>query len=96
MKYRDFEIRKPGYLVDNDGTTKVTRYELVKWFKRDNGESPYCLVIAWITRNDKECSWDFTSVGMRFIDYYETGLAEYVRNYVHILEMIWQDADKGE
>lgn len=91
MKYRDFEIRKTSA-----STAAEPRYELVKWFRRDNGEPPYCTVIAWIDRNPRECSWKFSSVGMRFIDYYETGLAEYVRQYVHILEMIWQDADKGE
>lgn len=95
MKYRDFEIRKHNAPVD-DGRTNKPRYELVKWFKRDNGEPPYCIVIAFITYNAKEPCWEFQSVGMRFIDYFETGLDEYVRNYIHILDLIWQDVDKGE
>ena len=87
MKYRDFEIRKCT------GTNAERHhYELVKW----NGEPPYCFVIAWIDRDSRECSWKFASVGMRFIDYYEYGLVEYVKWYIHILEMIWQDADRGE
>lgn len=90
MKYRDFEIRKC-----TGSPAAEPRYELVKWFRRDNGEPPYCIVIGWIKRNNRECAWDFASVGMRFIDYYEDGLAEYVRWYVHILEMIWEDSDRG-
>lgn len=91
MKYRDFEIRKC-----TGSTAESHHYELVKWNRRENGEPPYCFVIAWIDRDPRECSWKFSSVGMRFIDYCEEGLVDYVKWYVHLLEMIWQDADKGE
>ena len=91
MKYRDFEIRKC-----TASPAAEPRYELVKWFRRDNGEPPYCLPIAYIKRNNVECSWDFRSVGMRFIDYCEEGLVDYVKWHVHLLDMIWHDVDKGE
>jgi hypothetical protein len=91
MKYRDFEIRRCT------GTTaEVHDYELVKWNRRDNGEPPYSLVLAWLDKDKRDGGWNFSSFGMRFIDYCEDGLVDYVKWYLHILEMIWQDADKGE
>lgn len=72
LRFNDFEIRK---LDDN-------RYELVKW----NGDSNF--TIAFITHNDKENDWEFESVGMRFIEYYEGGLCDYIKHYIALIDTI--------
>lgn len=72
MRFNNFEIKK----IDNN------RYELVKW----DGDS--CFTIAFIAYNDKENDWDFESVGMRFIEYYESGLCDYIKHYMALIDTI--------
>lgn len=72
MRFNNFEIIK---LNDN-------RYELVKW----NGNSNF--TIAFITYDDKENDWNFESVGMRFIEYYEGGLCDYIKHYMALIDVI--------
>lgn len=76
MKYRDFEIVK-------DALGKPS-YAVVKWLRQENGKPPECVLIAKLDM-DNTGEWHFRSIGMRFLDYYEDGLVEFVRNYVRIL-----------
>lgn len=77
MKYRDFEIIR-------DKTASEPTYNVVKWLRQGNGLPPECLVIARLL-TDPLGEWRFISIGTRFLDYYEDGLVEFVRNYVRIL-----------
>lgn len=72
MRFNDFEIKK----INNN------RYELVK----RNGDSNF--TIAFITYDDKENDWNFESVGMRFIEYYEGGLCDYIKHYMALIDVI--------
>ena len=98
MKFKGFEIRS---YVGLDGRTTEGRYEVVKWYTTKSpievtdactGEKKmrdtFCYVVAWITWNPKEPEWEFESVGMRFIDDYEDGLCEFIKQFVKLLDVI--------
>lgn len=72
MRFKDFEMRK----INDD------KYEVVKW--TDN----YCITIAFINYDKHEGSWEFESVGMRFIDEYEFGLCKYIEKYMGLVDAI--------
>jgi hypothetical protein len=72
MRFKDFEIRK----INDD------KYEVVKW--TDN----YCFTIAFIDWDKHEDSWEFDGVGMRFINYYENGLCDYIKKYMDLIDVV--------
>jgi hypothetical protein len=74
MRFKTFEIRKCN---GNDD-----KLEVVKWFNHS------CIVIAFIEYNPKELGWSLRSVGMRFVDEYEEGLAEYIKNFMNLVECV--------
>ena len=78
MRFNDFEIRK---------CKDSNNYELVKWLSNNN-EKEVCIVVAMIRWNNKEPCWCFDSVGMRFVEYYETGLCEYIKAFMNLVDVI--------
>ena len=72
IRYKDFEIRKR-----NNG-----KYEIVKWSKERYNGKRFCWVIAFLNWNDKEPCWVLDGVGTRFIDDYENGLCEFIREFL--------------
>lgn len=74
MRFKTFEIRK------NKGNDD--KLEVIKWF----GDT--CIVIAFIEYKPKEPGWEIRSVGMRFIEEYEEGLAEYIKNFMNLVECV--------
>ena len=74
MKFKDFEIRRCA-----GANAEYAEYELVKWYKTPSGTR--CYVLAFIKWNPHEPTWEFESVGMRFIEDYENGLCEYIKKF---------------
>ena len=99
IRYKDFEIRPTVYL---DGHKEPNKYDVVKWEKhkprevydltlgRKRMSDRGCFSIAHIYWNEKEPCWEFESVGTRFLEYYEDGLCEFVREW---LELIGEPAE---
>lgn len=106
MRFKDFEIRPTTYL---DGKKRKNRYDVVKWKKADKpfesisletGEKgmtdTYCFSVAHIYWNEKEPCWEFESVGTRFLEYYEEGLAQFVYKFIEVLDWCREvDDDEG-
>lgn len=67
--FKTFEIR-----AIND-----TDFEIVKW--HDNKCSTTCYVVAFLKWNKKEPCYGFESCGLRFLKYYESGLAEFINSF---------------
>lgn len=82
MRFKTFEIRK------NKGNDD--KLEVIKWF----GDT--CIVIAFIEYKPKEPGWEIRSVGMRFIEEYEEGLAEYIKNFMNLVECVRKYSIDGQ
>lgn len=104
MKFKDFEIRPTTTL---DGSTPRNRYELVKWKKYPSpievvdlvtGETKEqqhgCFVIAFLEYNEKEPCWEFRSVGLRYLEYREDGLEDYIQAYLRLLDVCRGENDE--
>lgn len=79
IRYKDFEIRECIGV-----NARSSKYEIVKWSTerlRSTGK-PWCWVIAFIRWNAKEPCWQLDVVGTRFIDDYEDGLSEFIRDFL--------------
>ena len=72
--FKQFEIRP---INDTD-------FEIVKW--NDDKCSTTCFVIAWLKWNNKESCYNTECCGMRFLRYYENGLAEFLVSFVDFQE----------
>lgn len=89
MKFKDFEIRPATTL---DGIVPPNRYELVKWQK--SGQQCSCFVIAFLEYNEKEPCWEFRSVGLRYLEYREDGLEDYIQAYLRLLDVCRDNDDE--
>ena len=71
---------------------------MVKWEKREKPIEVYdiglgrkkmsdrfCFSVAQIEWNEKEPCWEFSSVGTRFLEYYEEGLCEFNREWIELI-----------
>lgn len=87
VKFKGFEIRP--YQGDKH------KLEVIKWTKNSNGKD-YCFVVAFIDWDDDELSWDFRSVGTRFLDYYEDGLCEFIKKFLDLTTFLLYKAESGE
>ena len=98
MRFKNFEVLP---YIGMNGKVEPTRFQIVKWLKRDEpievtdlitGEKKmsdtFSYVVAFIEWNNKEPCWEFTSVGTRFLEDYENGLCEYILKYLELLDAI--------
>lgn len=72
--FKTFEIR-----AIND-----TDFEIVNW--NDDKCSTTCYTVAWLKWDKKEPGFEFKSCGLRFLDYYENGLAEFINSFARFQE----------
>lgn len=103
IAYKDFEIRPTKFL---DGHTEPNKYDLVKWeyrkepieiydleLGRKRMSDKFCFSIAHVYWNEKEPCWEFKSVGLRFLEYYEEGLCKFVLWFLNYIERKGGDVD---
>ena len=85
MKFKNFEIQKCTGI-----NAKHAKYEVVKWSDTvlEATGKPWCWVIAFIRWNEKEPCWEFESVGMRFINDYESGLCEFIQKFMELVDVV--------
>ena len=97
MKFKDFEIIPTTFL---DGHKDPKKWDVVKWCKReepisvydlDLGEykmsDTYCFSVASLEWNEKEPCWEMSSVGTRFLEYYEEGLCEFILKWLELTDL---------
>lgn len=104
MRFKDFEIR-PITLIE--GRTDPKRLEVVKWVKREKPvevldlrtgkmkmSDSFCYVVAILSWDEREGSWDFRSIGMRFLEDYEAGLSEFILKWIELLDITRREYDE--
>ena len=87
-KFKNFEIRKPTFISDPPSDDYYRyHYDLVLWTE-DNDNRPYCFSIAQLVYDKKEGGFEFESVGLRYLQYREDGLEEFVISWCKHQETI--------
>ena len=84
--FKDFEFRECK-------DTQFDKYELIKWQITSNDHRS-CFTVGWIEYNAKASCWEFESCGLRYQEYYEEGLNEFVLKYVELLDLQRKYNDK--
>ena len=99
-EWNGFQFRSPIYL---DGHFDPYKFDLVKWKDCDQHEvteftigekkiqTRYCFSIATLIWDKKEQTFEFESVGLRYLQHRVDGLEEYILNFCE--EMI-KELDK--
>lgn len=78
----EYEIRPSTFLSDNP---PKNHWDVVRYFEDDdNIEHRYVLASIWY--DEKECSWEFKSIGTRFFEEYTSGLTDFVKASIGVLE----------
>lgn len=91
MKFKDYEIRPA---LDIKGNEYKGKYELVKWQRySDDDDKRCCFVVAWLEWDAHEPCWSIRSVGMRLMQYWSSGLDEFVQRWADMADvcMRWED-----
>jgi hypothetical protein len=78
----EYEIKPSTFLSDNP---PKNHWDLVKWGINEYGDK-YCYVIATMWYNEGEDDWEFKSIGTRFFDEYTSGLTDFVKASISVLE----------
>lgn len=96
-KFKDFEIRDVSYLGEPPKDRPI-KFDLVKCqecephevLDLETGEkkvsTKYCFSIARLWWNDKEPCLEFESVGLRYLEYREDGLEEWLMKWCKLKE----------
>lgn len=79
--YDCFEIRE----------LEPKKFEVVKW--NDKQCSSTCIVIAFIEEQKED--YELRSVGMRFVEEYSMGLAEFITKFVDYLTCLKELRERG-
>lgn len=86
-EWKGFQLREPQYL---DGHFEPYKFDLVKWVDHEpyeyldlkTGEkkmlSRHCFSIGQLIWNPKEPCFEFKSCGLRYLEYREDGLEEWL------------------
>lgn len=94
IRFKNFEIRPTAFL---DGHIDPTKFDVVKWYDHEPWEAinlrtgkketstRSCYSIAHIYWDEKEPCWEFSSVGTRFLEDYEEGLCEFIREWIELI-----------
>ena len=87
MRFKDvYEIMPSTFMGDNP---PKNHWDLVKWKTSEYGDKyrdKYRYVLASIWYDEKEHDWEFKSVGARFFDEYTSGLTDFVKASIEVLE----------
>lgn len=96
-KFKDFEIRDVAYLGEPSKDRPI-EFDLVKWQEHEPYEvidletrqktlsTKNCFSIARLWWNDIEPCFEFKSVGLRYLEYREDGLEEWLLKWCELKE----------
>lgn len=84
MKYKKFEIRKPTIIgkPPKDDYFKYN-FDLVKWSK----DNSHCWSIGSLHYRTDGDGFEFESVGLRYLEYREDGLEEFIIKWCELKEL---------
>lgn len=105
-KFKDFEIQDVTYLIDSPKDRPI-EFNLVKWqehkpyevtnWKTEEKEiiTKSCFVIAKLWWNNKEPCFEFESIGLRYLEYREDGLEEWLLKWCELkaFEILYETND---
>ena len=83
MRFKQFEIRRPTYLTPKSEEFYKYNFDIVKW-ANDNS---HCWSIASLQYNKKEPCFEFKSCGLRYLEYREPGLEEWLIKWCELKEL---------
>ena len=79
-RFNDFEIRKPTFIGDPPSPDYYDyNFDVVKWSEYDGKE--YCFSIGTLRFDKHEGSFEFESVGLRYLEDREDGLEKYLLDW---------------
>lgn len=84
MRFKNFEIKKPtiiGNPPDND--YYKYNFDIVKY----NEDNSTCFSIGALRYNKREESFEFESCGLRYLEYREEGLEEFIIAWCKAMEI---------
>ena len=90
MRFKNFEIRKCIFVGDPPTPDyHKWNFDLVKWTRGPvNGvEEDYCFSIGHLEWNRKEPCFEFRSCGLRYLEYREDGLEEWLLKWCELKEV---------
>ena len=99
--WNGFQFRSPTYL---DGHFEPYKFDLVKWeecelpgiidlYTGKPMNSKYCYSIASLTWDKEECTFDFQSVGLRYLENRIDGLEKFILDFC---DMMRDELDKED
>ena len=84
MRFKQFEIRKPLFFGDPPkGDYFKYNFDLVKWANDDL----HCWSIGHLEYDKKESGFEFRSCGLRYLEYREDGLEEWIIKWCELKEL---------
>lgn len=87
MRFKDFEIRKCTFIGDPPTPDyHKWNFDVVKWGKNNDGKE-YCWSIGHLEWDRNEYGFKFRSVGVRYLQYREDGLEEWLLKWCEMKEV---------
>lgn len=84
LSFGDFRIARPVFLAPAlEPDEEYFRYN----FNVEKKENGYSLVIGKLTYDEKEGAFEFSSVGLRYFEYREDGLEEWLTAWCKMKEV---------
>jgi hypothetical protein len=84
MRFKNFEIRKPTYVGPPPDDFKY-RWDVVKW--KDQHNSFTIAHLLWVK---KEAWFEFKSCGLRYLEYREAGLEDWILAWCKTQEIVYK------
>ena len=89
MKFRNFEIR-PSSRVRIPVSEDHNEFDLVRWMD----DNSYCLPIATIKYRQYRDDFSLNSIGLRYLEWREDGLEEFILNWCNLQRIIIERGEK--
>ena len=90
MKFKKFEIKKPDFLGGPPSEDYYKyNFDLVKWAD----DNTHCWSIGSLRYNKKENWFEFESCGLRYLEYREDGLEEWLIKWCELkkIEYLYEE-----
>ena len=96
MRFKNFEIRKCTFIGDSPTPDyHKWNFDLVKWENcYDSSDKEYCFSVGHLEWNLKESCFEFKSCGLRYLEYREDGLEEWLLKWCEMKEIEYKYMDE--
>jgi hypothetical protein len=97
MSFKNFEIRQCTFVGDPPTPDyHKWNFDLVKWEKHRESDSEYCFSIGHLEWNRKEPCFEFRSCGLRYLEYREDGLEEWLLKWCELKEIEYRYEEENQ